>query len=195
MSRLPMLSDQPADQAASNLFDRVRAAAGPGFEIPDLYRVLGLAPSMFEAWLDFAWPLRHQAKTPRELRELLILRGAQISNARYEWAHHVPMALAAGVTVAEIEALDTWASTDLFDARQRAVLGLVDEVTRGPGASKATIDELRQQAFDSEEIVELVLTASFYVCVTRFLESMDIQVEPHYQKYLTEFPLMVIKKP
>lgn len=189
-----MLTDQPADQRASSLFDKVRDAAAPGYEIPNLYRVLGLAPSMFEAWLDFAWPLRIEAKTPRKLRELLILRGAQISNTHYEWAHHVPMALAAGVTEGEIRGLAAWASTDLFDARQRAVLGLTDEIAHGSGASKTSIDELMRQSFDNEEIVELVLTASFYVCVTRFLKSMDIQLEPSYQKYLTEFPLMEIQK-
>ncbi len=38
-----------------------------------------------------------EAKSPRALRELMILRGAQIMGADYEWTHHVPMARAAGV--------------------------------------------------------------------------------------------------
>ncbi len=180
MARLPMLAQQPADPAALALFDQVRSARGPDFVLPDLYRVLGLAPPMFKAWLDFAWPLRLHAVTPRSLRELLILRGAQVSGTDYEWGHHVPMALESGVTQAQIDALDAWASSDLFSAAERAVLRMVDEVTRGPGASADAIAQLQQCGFGPPEVVELVLTASFYVCVSRFLKSMDITLEAGY---------------
>ncbi len=94
--------------------------------------MLGTAPELFRGWLDFAWPLRLNAKTPRLLRELMILRGAQLSGTAYEWAHHLPMATEAGVSEAQIDALANWRDSDLFDADARAVLQLAEEVTRGP---------------------------------------------------------------
>jgi alkylhydroperoxidase family enzyme len=133
---------------------------------------------MLRAWLDFAWPLRLHAQAGRRIRELLILRGAQVSGARYEWMHHVPMALAAGVTQAQIDALDDqWASCAMFSEPEKAVLRLADEVTRGPGASAECMAALGQQGYSDTEITELTLTASFYVCVSRFLQSMDVQLE------------------
>ncbi len=183
MPRVPLLPEQPQDPAARALFDQVRRAKGPAFHMPHLYRVLGTAPAMFKAWLDFAWPLRADAKTPRTLRELLILRGAQVSGAGYEWAHHVPMALEAGVPQAQIDALADWQRSERFDLRERAVLQLADEVTRGPGACAATLEQLKAQGFDDEAVVELVLTASFYVCVSRFLQSMDVELEPGYASH------------
>ena len=36
---------------------------------------------------------------------------------------------------------------------------------------------------DDAAVVELVLTASFYVCVSRFLQSMDVELEPGYEAY------------
>ena len=173
MSRLQMVSTDPADPAIKQMFDEVRAR---GIALPNVYRVLGLAPPLLRAWLDFAWPLRLEAKTPRPIRELLILRGAQVSGARYEWVHHTAMARSAGVTQAQIDALAAWEQSALFDAREQAVLRLADEVTRGPGASAACIDALKQH-FSAAEIVELTLTASFYVCVARFLQSMDVELE------------------
>ena len=181
MPRVEMLPQQPQASAARALFDQVRNAKGPDFPMPDLYRVLGVAPPMFKAWLDFAWPLRLHAKTSRKLRELLILRGALVSQTPYEWAHHLPMADEAGVSAAQVEALPAWRQADCFDATERVVLQLADEVTAGPGASQDTIDALRRAAFDDEQIVELVLTASFYVCVSRFLNSMDIRPEAGYE--------------
>ncbi len=173
--RLPLLPLEPADPAVAEMFEEVRAR---GWEIPNLYRVLAHSPEMLRAWLDFAWPLRLQARSERRIRELLILRGSQVSGTRYEWVHHVPMALAAGVTQAQIDALDDdWAASPRFDDREKSVLRLADEVTRGPGASAGCIAGLRQQGFSEAEVTELTLTASFYVCVSRFLLSMDIPLE------------------
>jgi alkylhydroperoxidase family enzyme len=174
MPRLPMLPEEPPDPALAAMFDEVRAR---GIPVPNLYRIIGHSPLMLRAWLDFAWPLRLQPKTPRRLRELLILRGAQISGAHYEWVHHVPMALTAGVLQAQIDALADWATSPLFSEKERAVLRLAEEVTRGPGASADCIDALAHSGFGPGAIVELTLTASFYVCVSRFLQSMDVPLE------------------
>jgi alkylhydroperoxidase family enzyme len=177
MARLPMVPPEPDDPALRAMYDEVRAR---GIQLPNLYRVIGLAPPMLRAWLDFAWPLRLHAQTSRKIRELLILRGAQVSAASYEWAHHYKMALAAGVTQAQIDALSVWQESALFSAQEKAVLRLADEVTRGPGASSGCIEALKQQGFGAAEIVELTLTASFYVCVSRFLQSMDVDLEPGF---------------
>jgi len=184
MPRIPLLAEHPEDPVIKALFDNLCQARGPEFHMPYLYRVLGTAPEMFRGWLDFAWPLRLNAKTPRRLRELLILRGAQVAGTAYEWSHHLPMAVAAGVSEAQIDELSRWQNSDLFDAKERAVLKLADEVTRGPSASAATVEQLKACGFDDAAVVELVLTASFYVCVSRFLQSMDIELEPGYEVHL-----------
>jgi alkylhydroperoxidase family enzyme len=179
MPRLPMIPLQPEDPGLAAMFDEVRAR---GWQVPNLYRVLGHSPRMLRAWLDFAWPLRLDAQAPRRIRELLILRGAQVSGTRYEWVHHLPMARAAGVTQEQIDALDDrWEESGMFDGVEKAVLRLADEVTRGPGASADCIAGLRQQGLSDAEVTELTLTASFYVCVSRFLQSMDVPLEedPH----------------
>lgn len=174
MPRLPLLPDSPADPALKALFDEVRAR---GIRVPNLYKTIGHAPQMLRAWLDFAWPLRLNAKTSRATRELLILRGAQISGARYEWIHHVDMALAAGISQAQIDAIADWKNSPLFTSAEKAVIRLAEEVTQGPGASAECIAGLSEHGFDQSDIVELTLTASFYVCVARFLLSMDVPLE------------------
>lgn len=174
MSRLKMLPLQPDNPTLAAMFDEVRAR---GVRVPNLYRVIGHAPAMLRAWLDFAWPLRLEATTSRRLRELLILRGAQVSGAHYEWVHHTTMALAAGVTQAQIDALANWRDAGCFDATERAVIRLAEEVTIGPAASAESIEALREAGFDEAGIVELTLTASFYVCVSRFLQSMQVELE------------------
>ncbi len=43
--------------------------------------------------------------------------------------------------------------------------------------------QLRARGFDDAAVVQLVLTASFYVCVSRFLQSMDVELEPGYEAH------------
>ena len=176
MARIPLVSTPPDDHRIVAMFDEVTKR---GIKVPDLYRVMGNAPDMLRAWLDFAWPLRLNAKTTRRLRELMILRGALVSKTAYEWAHHVPMALAAGISQAEIDGIANWKAVDTFASSEKAAIRLAEEVTQGPAASAECMEEMKRY-FNNEEIVELVLTASFYVCVGRFLKSMDVQLEPGY---------------
>jgi len=42
---------------------------------------------------------------------------------------------------------------------------------------------------DNECIVDLVVTIGFYNAVVRVLASLEVDVEPDYQRYLDQFPL------
>ncbi len=177
MPRIDLLPPQGGDPETAAMFAEVRAR---GIELPNLYRVIGHAPKMLRAWLDFAWPLRLDATLPRALREVLILRIAQRGGVLYEWSHHVPMALAAGVPRAKVDAIRAWRDAGAFDDAEREVLALADEIVDGPGASASTIAALRARHGEGGS-VELVLTASFYVCVSRFLLSMDVECEEGHE--------------
>jgi len=173
MTRIDLLPPEGAGPETDAMFAEVRAR---GIEVPNLYRVIGHAPPVLRGWLDFAWPLRLDTTVSRALRELLILRIAQKSGVLYEWTHHVPMALAAGVVQAKVDAVPHWRDSALFDEVEREVLALADEIVDGPGAGEATVAALRAR-YGQKGAVELVMTASFYVCVGRFLMSMGIEPE------------------
>jgi len=161
---------------------RVAAILARGHELsgspPNLYRMLANAPELLAAWVAFAWPLRNDAVTSRSLRELVILRIAHLEGARYEWVKHEPMALAAGVSGEQIAAVPTWQSAPagLFDDEARAVLALADAVTAGGDVDDATWAAVAER-FDDRARVELVLTTSFYCCVSRFLKTMRVPLE------------------
>ena len=184
MARLKMTSATPDDPAVAEIFDSVRAR---GVDLPNLYRVLGASPEMLKAWIDFAWSLRLDAKTPRGLRELLIMRVAQLSGVAYEWAHHWPMALAAGVPEGKLHRLDAWRDDPDFSSEEKAALRMAEEIVAGPGASEEAVAELRK-FFSASDIVELTLTVSFYVCVSRLLSTLDVDIEPDYAPLAATLP-------
>jgi len=153
---------------------------------PNLYRALGNHAPLAAAWTEFARAIRYESRTPRELRELVILRGAQLMRSEYEWAQHLKMARKAGVREAQIAALALWRDSGEFDAREKAALLLAEAVT---GAD--VTDEVYAAVsahFDHATYVELSLTAAFYAMVARMLDAMRIELEPEFRDYTPQLP-------
>jgi len=145
-----------------------------GAPVSNLYRILGNHPTLLKAWVDFAWTLRGEAKTPRRLRELIILRCAQLAGSDYQWNDHSVMAAAAGVEGAQIDALDGWPTAPEFDDEERLLLQFTDEVVAGRVGDDVL--EALQRRYRPDAIVELTMTAAFYVMVPRILDALRI---PH----------------
>jgi 4-carboxymuconolactone decarboxylase len=170
--RIPLLRD---DEIESELHNEMRVRLGDR-PIPNLYRALANAPAMLSAWLDFAWRLRGDATTDRALRELIILRVAHLLDAPYEWSHHEVMAQAAGVASDKIAAVRSWEPSELFGPKERIILMMTDQQTSHGAVDPEVIVSLRREIGEAGT-VELVLTAAFYNCVARVLNSLAIPLE------------------
>ncbi len=153
---------------------------------PNLYRALGNHAPLAAAWTEFARAIRYESRTPRELRELVILRGAQLMRSEYEWAQHLKMARKAGVREAQIAALAGWRESREFDAREKAALLLAEAVTRADVSDE--VYAAVSKHFDHATYVELALTAAFYAMVGRMLDAMRIQLEPEFRDYTPKLP-------
>ena len=152
----------------------------------NLYRALGNHPALTAAWTEFANAIRHDSKTPRALREVMILRTAQIARSEYEWAHHLRMARKADVSEAKIAALANWRGSKEFDARERAALALTEAVM----ACNVT-DEIHAKVkkhFSDVEYVELSLTAGFYAMVSRMLDAMRVELDEDVRGHQPRLP-------
>jgi len=148
-----------------------------GREVPLLYRMLGNAPAMLDAWVQMAWPPRSEPETDRGLRELLIMRTALLTRSSFEWQAHWPAAVRAGVTEAQLQALGDWDGSPEFSGAERAALACAGEIILDGGASPGSVGRLRE-FFSAGECIELILTTSFYVCVARTLQSLGIEADP-----------------
>ena len=148
---------------------------------PNLYRGLGNHPALVAAWTEFSKMLRHDTRTPRALRELVILRGAQLMRSDYEWAQHLRMARKAGVREGQIAALSAWQGSNEFDAREKAALAIAEDVTNGKVSDQTYA--LAMQQFDHHDYVEICVVAAFYAMVGRMIDAMGVELEPEMKNY------------
>ena len=179
MARLPLLPIESADEVTAAVFDTFRAE---GRDPIALYRVLAHSPLLLRAYAGLARGLRYEAQTPRALRELMILRTAQLTGSEYEWAHHRAMAAANDVPEDKVRMLADWRSSTLYDERERAALRCVEEI-HDVALSDQAFAEL-ERVMGAPSTVELVLLVAFYEAVARMIQALGLEVEPAYQQFL-----------
>lgn len=168
MARIPYAD--PDRPEVRELAARIRAERG---SVLHLYRMLLHSPAVAEGWLAYLTAIRHRSALPGAIRELVIMRVAVLNGAPYEADQHAPIALREGVTQAQLDALADWQGSDLFDARERAVLAYTDAMTRAVQVPDAVFAAVRA-AFDDKAVVELTATVAAYNMVSRFLEALQV---------------------
>ena len=143
----------------------------------NLYKVLANHPALLSSWIDFAYSLRQNCKTSRQLRELMILRGAQLCQSDYEWFQHEQMARQAGLSQEKIDLVAEWKESDTFDEKEKLVLALMEALINDGGQLTDELNARVKEHFTEAEYLELVMTGSFYAMVPRVLKSLQIPIE------------------
>ena len=180
MARVPYLN--PSDLAPENRDLLARNL--------NLYKALVNNPDATRSFLVLAQYIRHHSKLDPRLREMAILQVGYATKSPYEFSHHVKIGRDFGVKDDDIRAIeaDTNGQPTSLSSLERAVLRAARELTAQPSLSEETVAELKK-GLDHQQLIDLLLTISFYCGVVRLLAALQIDVEEDYMQYLREFPL------
>ncbi|KAK1770953.1 carboxymuconolactone decarboxylase [Phialemonium atrogriseum] len=184
--RIPYVPDPPPtaspEEAATVARIRARRAPRP---LQPLDLALLHSPAVADGWNSFLGAVRTRASLAADLRELAVSRVAAVNRAWYEWAHHAPLAVAAGVDEGLVYGpggvvgregpleLGDGEASEGFSERQWAVLVYADEMTRNVQVREETFARLKG-LFSEKEVVEITATVACYNCVSRFLVALDV---------------------
>ncbi len=143
----------------------------------NIFRMWANAATCFVPALRLGGAILSRQKLKPSLRELVILWTAHLESGRYEWAQHVPIAESTGCTKAQIAALEAGNIDDAaFTAREKLLLVFVKEVVEDVRASEETVKAVAAQ-FSPQESVEVILTAGYYMMLTRLTETTRIEID------------------
>lgn len=173
MARVKFLMMEETDPAIKDMFRKMEEN---GFPILNLFKVIAHSPKIGQCFIRMGNAILFRGEISPILRELAILRVGKLNQANYEVTQHVPIALQAGVTQEQIDALANWESSPKFDEQERAVLYYTDEVTQNIRVKDDTFAKLRG-FLNEQKIVELTLTIGYYAMVCRLLEALQIELE------------------
>lgn len=171
--RIAPLTEEELDQQQRDLVASVGGpAAGAG--ALNIFLTLVRHPGLFRRWLPFGGKLL-TGKLPDRDRELLILRTAVNCAAPYEWAQHVKIGRAAGLTDSEIERIKEGAV--VWEGLDAALLRAADELHESSAVTDATWAELAQH-YDERQLIEVPMVVGHYHLVAFTLNALRVQVEP-----------------
>lgn len=140
--------------------------AEPGTETGtpgDWWTVFALVPDVLEhAVQGFALYRSPKRRLDPVLRELGQTRAGWARGSQFVFSQHCKSCRALGMSEDKIQAIPSWAVSELFDPVERAVLAYTDDLVLGGGrVSDATFDALRKHLGD-EEILELTYITALY---------------------------------
>jgi 4-carboxymuconolactone decarboxylase len=171
MARVPLL-DETTNPELANLVARLRA--GRRGELINVYRLLLHSPALAESWFEHSNAVRWKTELDGRLRELVIVRIAQVQGVDYIVNQHVPaLTTPEGITEDDCAALTHWRMAANFSERERAALAYADVMTRDIEVPDSIYDEVARH-FNDRQIVELTVLIGAYNMNTRVLKALEI---------------------
>jgi alkylhydroperoxidase family enzyme len=178
MARVPLVQDEDAN----GIFDTFKDVGRPP---SDIFRALANVPGLMTAHTALPRALHGKENCPPQLRELAVLRLAQLVGSAYEWSHHRPMALTAGVPADKLAKLSTWHDSPAFTPLERLALTATEAVH----AMSVTDDLFRalETELGQPGAMELIVVVSQYEAVARIIQALAVEVEPDHQDHLADW--------
>lgn len=160
---------------SDDVADRFMATGADAVAVPNVVGTLMHHPALAGPFLAYNAVLLRRPVLDARVRELAVLRVASRTGCDYEWAQHVRMAAAAGITVDEIDAVADGrdAAWSAFDA---AVLAATDELVDGYRVGDATWRVLAEH-LDERQLVELVFVVGTYTGLAMAFNSFGLELD------------------
>jgi alkylhydroperoxidase family enzyme len=166
---------------------RVPYRGDPGERL-NLHRVLAHSAGASRTHALAAY-IRHESSVDPRLREMAIIQVGYVRRCAYEYLHHVEIGRRYGVSASDVAdiAKETAGRETSLDPLAKAVLAAAREAAVDGAVSAGTVAALRR-GLDDEQLVDLVLAIAFYTFTVCVLESLDVELEPEYERLASELP-------
>jgi alkylhydroperoxidase family enzyme len=175
MARIRLIEENEHPELAEAIA-KIKGARGG--RLINIYRLMLHSPALANAWFDLNQAVRYGTQIDGQCRELAVIRVAILNKVEYvQRAHGPAYALKEGLTPDQVNALADWRPSSLFSAKQRALLGYVDAMTREIEVPEAVFKEVRKH-FSERQTVELTMLIGAYNMLTRFLQALKVDAEP-----------------
>jgi 4-carboxymuconolactone decarboxylase len=173
MARIPYVSKDNTSQEISELFTKIESN---GAVVLNLWKMAAHSPATLQHMVRMGNAILSKTEVDPKLREIAILRVAELLNCEYERKAHVVLAKRAGVTDEQVADIKNRESSSAFNPIEQAILRFTDEITKDGKASQSTFSELAKH-LSHREMMELTITIGFYGMLARLILTFDVDLE------------------
>ena len=170
---MPVLSPLTKEQAAPEVHDTFEKLAARGGKVPNIFATMAYRPDVLNAFLPLYKAIVNEGTVEPKYKELAYLRTSMVNGCEYCSRAHIASSKKAGVTAEQVAALPFYASSPLFDEKEKATILYADRVTRGAAGMRASGMQEMRKYYDDGQIVELTLT----ICIANFTNRFNDALE------------------
>jgi 4-carboxymuconolactone decarboxylase len=174
MSRLPQ-ADERNQPELKAVYDRISKTRG---YVSNILKGFSNAPEGLGHFAVLGEYVRYRSEIPARTRELSVL--AIAAGIEYAWAHHLPHAIKAGVSQAELDELERGGIPATATPAERAAIAYVREYANLGQVRDATFAELRNH-FTARQITDLTLLGGYFVALGCAVNAFQIELEPQFR--------------
>lgn len=142
----------------------------------NIFRMLGHSGEMLDGFVRLGNQILAFSKLDPVLREIAIVRVGVLSKAKYEVFQHERISRQVGMSEEKIAAIHEGPEAAAFNDLEKKVMRFTDDVVKNVRAGDATWKPLAE-VFSHQEMQELTITIGYYMMVSRFLETFDVDIE------------------
>jgi alkylhydroperoxidase family enzyme len=143
-----------------------------------IHKILAQSKSTFVIGREYSAALLGGIDLPVSTRELVILVVSELEGGTYVFNQHVPVALKAGVTEKQMQAIKSRNFDSLlFDPPVRALLTFTADVTENVEASEKNVREALKH-YSPSVLVDTILIAGLYMTMDRITRTARVPEDP-----------------
>ncbi|MDA2935051.1 carboxymuconolactone decarboxylase family protein [Acidobacteria bacterium AH-259-D05] len=146
--------------------------------VPNFIKTLAHSGNFLEGVADLYRGLMGETSLSEKLRQLVILKTCKVDKCKYTVTCYAELAKKEGWTDEQIQAMDDYASSDLFNYYEKEVLRLAELVSLEPDEIPADYWMQLDNHFTSDQVVELITLIGFFNMINRFILALQIEPDP-----------------
>ena len=171
MSRLPELDESALSTDQQKIFDAI--ASGPRGTVAGPLRVWLQSPELAACAQKLGQYARYDSVLSENLSELAILVTARYWSSGFEWAHHAPIALQAGVPKMAVEAIAHARKYTFDDPKMQVVFDFAVDLHLNKKLSDGVYDAAKA-VLGLQACVDLVGICGYYTLISMTINVFDV---------------------
>ncbi len=168
MARIPYPDENDLPESVRELLDELAPL--------NIFRMMAHGEKLLRQFVRLGNQLLFESDLDPALRELAIVRVGILCGSDYEVHQHRHLARDLGLEEETLDALEWGPDADALTPRQRRLLEFTDAVVEDGQPDEALFGAM-EEAHSHRELVELVVCIGYYMMVSRFLETFDVDLE------------------
>ncbi len=172
---LPVQQDAAYDEI-KDVYSRVERGLGI---VPNYLKTLAHSPHYLKSVAELYLTVNDECGLSEKLKQLVILKTCKLDRCEATVRWHKDLAGESGWSDEQIEAMDSFHDSDLFNHYEKDALALAEYVLDSPDdIPQAAFWTTLDNHFTSDQVVEMITLIGFYNMVNRFLLAIEVEPDP-----------------